>query len=336
MISQMHKFWFFFAAPWLGGCVSFHTGPMPGEPRDASFVELRGARVRFRDEGPTDAPAVVMIHGFASSLETWAAVAPTLRDRYRVLSLDLKGFGWTDRPEGDYSPEAQARLVLALMDARGVQSAAVVAHSYGSSVALQMALLRPERVTRIALYDAWVYSAQLPVFFHMARAEGVGEAMFATWYGERTEDRLALAFYDQRHVTMELVDDVERALRRPGTYAAALASVRAMHFERIEGRYRDVRVPVLLQWGREDRVTPLSVGERLLRDLPDAELVVHPRCGHFPMIEAVAASNARLAEFLDDGVADGRWRVEGAAERTTSGGEAADRTSGGETEAGAL
>jgi pimeloyl-ACP methyl ester carboxylesterase len=307
LTSRAHRLCFFVAASWLSGCVSFHTGAMPGEPRDATFAELRGARVRFRDEGPTDAPAVVMLHGFASSLETWSAVAPTLRDRYRVLSLDLLGFGWTDRPEGDYSPEAQARLVLALMDERGIERAAVVAHSYGSSVALQMALLAPERVTRVAAYDAWVYAAQLPTFFHVARAEGVGEAMFATWYGERAEDRLALAFHDQRYVTMELVDDVQRALERPGTYAAALAAVRAMRYEEVERRYGEVRVPVLLQWGREDRVTPVSAGERLLRDLPDAELVVHPLCGHFPMIEAIAASNARLAEFLDDGVRDGRW-----------------------------
>ncbi|MBX7191693.1 MAG: alpha/beta fold hydrolase [Sandaracinaceae bacterium] len=302
------------AAP-SAGCVSFHRGAMRGEPENATFAELRGTRMRYRDEGPEGAPAVVMIHGFASSLETWLAVAPALRDRYRVLSLDLKGFGWTDRAEGDYSPEEQARLVLALMDERGIDRAAIVAHSYGSSVALQMALIAPERVSRIALYDAWVYSAQLPTFFHMARAENLGEAMFAMWYGERAEDRLALAFYDQRYVTMELVDDIQRALDRPGTYAAALAAVRGMHYEQIEGRYREVRQPVLLQWGREDRVTPLAIGERLLRELPDAELVAHPLCGHFPMIEAIEASNHRLVTFLDAGLAGGRWSA------PTSGGE---------------
>lgn len=300
----------------LGGCVSFHAGAMAGEPADATFATLRGTRLRYLDEGPRDAPAVVMIHGFASSLETWITVAPALRERYRVLSLDLKGFGWTDRAEGDYSPEEQARLVLALMDERGIDRAAVVAHSYGSSVALQMALLEPARVTRIALYDAWVYSAQLPVFFHVARAESIGEAMFATWYGERAEDRLALAFYDQRYVTMQLVDDVQHALERPGTYAAALAAVRAMHYEDVEARYHEIAQPVLLQWGREDHVTPLSVGERLLRDLPDAQLVAHPLCGHFPMIEAIAASNHRLVTFLDEGLDDaGRWTV------ASSGGE---------------
>ncbi|MBN8609995.1 MAG: alpha/beta fold hydrolase [Deltaproteobacteria bacterium] len=315
MTSSMRGLLFFLALPWMAGCVTFHAGAMPGEPRDATYAQIRGVRMRYRDEGPPDAPAIVMIHGFASSLETWLAVTPSLRDRYRVLSLDLKGFGWTDRPEGDYSPEAQARGVLALMDERGIDRAAIVAHSYGSSVALQMALLAPQRVTRLSLYDAWVYSSQLPVFFHLARAESVGEAMFATWYGERAEDRMALAFYDQRYVTMELIDAVDAALQRPGTYAAALASVRAMHYERIESRYREVEQPVLLQWGREDRVTPISVGERLLRDLPDAELVEHPRCGHFPMIEAIDASNHRLVEFLDAGLANGRWS------EATSGGD---------------
>jgi pimeloyl-ACP methyl ester carboxylesterase len=281
----------------LGGCLAFHTGTMPGEPEGARFAEIDGTRVRFVDEG--EGPAVVMIHGFASSLETWSSAVPELRLRHRVLAMDLKGFGWTDRPPGDYSPEAQARLVLALMDQQGIERAALVAHSYGASVALAIALLAPERVTRIALYDAWVYSSQLPTFFHMARADGVGEALFSIWYGERAEDRLALAFHDRSLVTQELVDDVQRALDRPGTYAAALASVRAMHYETQQARYHEIEQPALLMWGREDHVTPLSVGERLARDLPGARLVIYPRCGHFPMIEHARQSTRELARFLE-------------------------------------
>lgn len=298
MFSFYRRALLMFAAPWLGGCLAFHSGAIQGEPEDAQWAELGGARIRYRDEG--EGPAVVLVHGFASSLEAWATVTPALRERHRVLSLDLKGFGWSDRPDGDYSPEAQARLVLALMDARGIDRADFVAHSYGASIVLQLALIAPERVRRIAIYDGWAYSSQLPAFFHVARAEGFGEAMFAAWYGERVEDRLALAFYDRSFVTMELIDSVEAALRRPGTYAAALAAVRAMHYERLEPRYREITAPTLLLWGREDRVTPLAVGERLARDLPGARLVVYPRCGHFPMIEHAAQSSAELMRFLDD------------------------------------
>jgi pimeloyl-ACP methyl ester carboxylesterase len=286
------------AATLTSGCFAFYSGALPHQPRDARFVSLRGVRVHYVDEG--EGSPVVLVHGFASSLETWSTVMPELLRRgHRVIALDLRGFGWTDRPPGDYSSEEQARLVFALMDRLGVRRAALVGHSYGAGVTLRMALMAPDRVERIALYDAWAYSEQLPAFFHVARADGIGEAMFATWYGERAEDRIALAFYDQRYVTMELVDAVEAALRKPGTYAASLAAIRAMHYEAVEGRYRTITQPVLLLWGREDRVTPLAIGERMSRELPGARLVVYPGCGHFPMIEHARQSTAELARFLE-------------------------------------
>ena len=281
--------------PLLTGCLGFHRGAMPGEPSDATWAEVEGARVRYVDVG--SGPVVVMLHGFASSLETWTAVLPQLAKTHRVIALDLKGFGWTDRPEGDYSPDAQATMVWALLDQRGVKKASIVAHSWGSSVAVAMTLQQPDRVEKLALYDAYVYEEQLPTFFLWSRAHGVGETLFGLYYDQRPDERLALAFYDQRFVTQQLVDDVERALDRPGTRAAALAAVRGMRFAEQQLRYRTLRKPTLLLWGREDRVTAPDVGERLARDL-DAKLVVYPRCGHFPMIEAAEQSNAELARFL--------------------------------------
>ncbi len=284
--------------PILAGCLSFHRGALPGEPKTATFADVEGARVHFLDVG--QGPAVVMIHGFASSLETWKGVIPELSRTHRVIALDLKGFGWTDRPEGDYSPQAQARIVLGLLAQRGIDHAAVVAHSWGASVALAMAMAAPERVSRLVLYDAWVYEEQLPTTFHWARANGLGETLFALFYTERAEDKMSLAFYDKRYVTEELVDAVEKALDRPGTTAAALAAVRGQRFAAVQSRYRSITQPTLLLWGREDTVTPLKYGERLSLDLPHAKLIVYPRCGHFPMIEAKSASDAELIDFLTE------------------------------------
>jgi pimeloyl-ACP methyl ester carboxylesterase len=296
---------------------------MLGEPAGARFADLEGVRVRYTDTGEPESataaaskpdgngetpntstsekPTVVLIHGFASSLETWSGVAPVLAKTHRVISLDLKGFGWTDRPEGDYSPDAQARLVVRLMDQRGVNRAAVVAHSWGSSVALSLTMHAPERVTKLALYDAWVYEEQLPTFFHWARADAVGEALFGLYYKERADERIALAFFDKKLVTEKLVESVDDALDRPGTVAAALAAVRGQDYADAEQRYHKIDKPVLLMWGREDVVTPLRFGERLARDLPNSKLVTYPRCGHFPMIEALSTSNRDLVRFLTDG-----------------------------------
>jgi pimeloyl-ACP methyl ester carboxylesterase len=298
------------------GCLSWHQGPMVGEPKTATFVEVEGARVRYLDTDESqkamqtddgdeavaaaskDKPTVVLVHGFASSIENWATVIPLLSKTYRVLALDLKGFGWTDRPEGDYSPEAEAKIILKLMDARGVKQAAIVAHSWGSSVAMMALLMAPDRFTRVAFYDAWLYEDQLPAFFHWARVGGVGEALFAAFYDQRPDERMSIAFYDKKFVSERLVEEVEKALDRPGTRAAALAGSRGMHYAEIEGRYKQMDKPTLILWGREDAVTPIRYGERLSRELPNARMVVYPRCGHFPMLEAREASNRDLMAFL--------------------------------------
>lgn len=278
------------------GCLAFHKGAMPGEPAKATFLEIDGTRVRYLDVG--EGPPVVLIHGFASAIENWVTVIPVLKEKHRVIALDLKGFGWTDRPEGDYSPRTQARILQALLDAKGIKQAAIVGHSWGTSVAMAFALEYPERVSRLVLYDAWLYESQLPAFFHLARADGLGEFLFAAFYDQRPDERIEQAFFDKSLVTEPFVEEVEHALERPGTRAAALAAVRGMHYADVEGDYGKVKVPTLLLWGREDVVTPLGVGERLLRQLPNARLVSYPRCGHFPMLEA-RESTRELVSFLE-------------------------------------
>lgn len=281
----------------LSGCLSFHRGAIEGAPKGATFAQIKGTRIHYVDEGK--GPPVVLIHGFASSLGAWSAVRKPLRENHRVIALDLKGFGHSDRPEGDYSPKAQAEIVLGLLDQLEVtEPVALVAHSWGSSVALQLALLAPDRVERIALYDAWVYEDQLPNLFLWARADGMGEALIGAFYDERADEKIAGAFYDRSYVTEALVETVEEQLSRPGTKAAALAAIRGQRFEEIEGKYKTIDKPTLLLWGREDQVTTLEYGERLSKELPKAKLVVYPQCGHFPMIEALTPSTRDLLAFL--------------------------------------
>lgn len=280
-------------------CVEFHRGPLAGAPKGATFAKLRGANIHFVDEG--QGPVVVLIHGFASSMGAWAGIRKALAGKFRVIALDLKGFGWSDRPAGDYSPKAQAEIILDLLDERGVDSpVALVAHSWGSSIALQVALLAPDQIERIALYDAWVYDDQLPNFFRWARADGLGEGLVGAFYNERSDEKMASAFFDRKYITEELIETVEDQLSRPGTKAAALAAIRGQRFDEVEERYKTIDKPTLLLWGREDKVTTLPFGERLVNELPQAKLIVYPRCGHFPMIEAVRPSTRDLLAFLSE------------------------------------
>ncbi len=278
-----------------GGCLSFHPRP-PFEPPSQSFIDVSGVRLRYRLAG--EGPAVVMIHGYGGALETWDGQFGLLARDHRVLALDMKGFGLSARPEGDYSPAAQARLVFALMDELGMKEATVVAHSFGCSVALDMALIAPERITGLVLASAWVYDEQIPMFFRWSQLGGAGEALFGLFYGERPEERLALGFRHPERIPQSLVDAVTRSLDFPGTKAAALATIRSLDFERRQKRHGEIEKPVLLLWCRQDAVSRLEYGVRLERELPRARLVVFEDCGHFPMVEARAPFNRELEAFL--------------------------------------
>jgi pimeloyl-ACP methyl ester carboxylesterase len=242
-------------------------------------------------------PAVVFLHGFGSSLDLWRSLMPDLARNHRVLALDLKGFGWTDRPRGDYSPSAQAELVWALLDARGIDRAALVGHSWGASVALAMALASPERTTRIAVYDGWVYEEQLSFLFRWARSYGVGESLITYNDENWARSQLAMGFHDARNVTPDMVKALRSRMSRPGASAAALATLRGMHFTKQQRLYPTLKKPALVLWGLQDSISAPAVGQRLAADL-GGELVMFPRCGHFPMLEAAEASNATLKRFL--------------------------------------
>lgn len=278
------------------GCHHFHAGPLPGTPQDATFLNIDGVRVHYTDVG--EGPAVVLIHGFGSSLEIWHKVVPELSPRHRVIAVDLKGFGWSGRPEGNYSPSEQGRLVLAVMSKLGVDKANIVGHSWGASVALALALQAPARVNKLALYGAWIYEEQLPPFFLWARAWGVGEFLFSAFYGERLEEQVAHAYFDATSIPQGRIDALQDLFARPGTKAAALTAVRDQHYAKIQRRYKTLKHPTLLLWGREDRVSRLHFGERLRSDIPNAELKIYPRCGHIPMLEAPGPSTRDLVEFL--------------------------------------
>ncbi len=267
----------------------------------ARYVHTRTNRaVYVEDRGPRDSalPPVLLVHGFASNHDVWRPLEPALRDR-RTVNVDLPGFGWSTRTEGDYSPQALAADLVGVLDALNIPRADVVAHSWGSSVTLALALQSPERVRRIALIGGWMYDEQIPPFFRAARLPGVGEALFSAYYTERPADRFPAAFEDPEFVSQALVDLIEASLQRPGTSRAALAAARGQAFRQLEGRYRTIAHETLCLWGTDDHVSRPRFGERLAREMPNARMAYIPQTGHFPMLEAVGATRHAVRSFLD-------------------------------------
>ena len=273
---------------WCAGCLKYQGLPADySSDEDArSIVSVDGVDVHVAVDGPEDAPAVVMVHGFASSLAVWELVLPRLVQDHRVVRLDLPGFGRSSRYEGDYSRAALAEAVVGVMDAVGVSEADLVGHSMGSSVVLTVAHAHPARVRRVAVAAPWLYEDQVPWSLRDARRPGVGEMIFGLWFVEHLDWRLRLGFAEpDKWVTEEVVQRGRAQLTREGSRAAALDVIRGLDLPALEPALPAIAAPTLVMQCDGDVVARPEYAERLAGTLPQALLEPVSDCGHFPMIE---------------------------------------------------
>ena len=285
----------------LGGCLEFQTKRFDSPLKPFGYVEIDGVRVHYRDL-PAQGEAqgvVLMIHGYAGGLVSWLHAQPALSDRFRTLSLDLKGFGLTDKAAGDYSSEAQAELILAFMDKMGVKKAHLVAHSWGCSVALELARRSPERVGQLVLTSAFVYPEQADGFLRWSQYPLMGEALFWLFYDQQLETRYTWSYLEpERHISAKGLDYLRLFQETPGVDAAALAVVRGMNLATLSAKHHEVKHQALLIWGADDRVSDPHFGARLAADLPRAQLKILARAGHAVMLERAGSYHELLRAFL--------------------------------------
>ena len=284
----------------VGSCIRFQRKDVSFSAPKKDFVKVGDRKIHVKDRGPkSPKDTVVFIHGFASSWVVWAGVMKEVGKRYRVVALDLPGFGYSDKRKGDYSPEALADVVSGLMKKKGIQKAHVVAHSWGCSVALALALRHKERVRSLTLMSAWVFEGQMVPFLVWSRVPVLGEVLFTLFYRERVGDRYAMAFFEpERYTDFRTVGLIKKALRRPGAVRASLQAVRQMRFEKLQKSYSNIEVPTLLIWGKQDHVAKETFAHKLQRELSKSRLRVLHRCGHFPMIERPHVTLRELRRHL--------------------------------------
>jgi pimeloyl-ACP methyl ester carboxylesterase len=267
------------------------------------FVDVGDAFLRVRVKGPaspsTKTP-LVLVHGFGARLENWRAVQDALSVDRVVVAFDQKGFGQSERSDGDYGPDKHGGDVLRVMDALGIDRAVVAGHSYGGGVVLRALLQDPARVTGVGLVDALILEEQVPTSFRWAKAPVLGEAIFSVLFSELPGEKYVMAFHDgQRFASAKVLDEVHAMQHQPGSTFAQLKTVRAMAYSDVEARYRAALAdkPRVVVWGEGDRVTPLRHGKKVAAAV-DAPLIVLPAVGHVPIIERPTPVIAALRDVL--------------------------------------
>jgi pimeloyl-ACP methyl ester carboxylesterase len=279
-----------------------------GEP--SQFVAIGdGVSVHLRDEGPRDAPAIVLLHGSNADLHTWQPWVDGLKDRYRVIRFDQVGHGLTGGdPNQDYSRANFVEDIREVADALELETFFLGGNSMGGKHALAFTATYPERIEGMILVD----SGGGPVIrdeedddsgnigFAIARTPGLNRIAEQITPRSLIEQSLRETVSVQEIVTEEMIDRYWEMLRYPGNRAATMARFTSDYEPLTEEEIAAIAVPALIQWGSEDTLIPLSAGEWLDQTLPNSELVVYPAIGHIPQEEAPEATLADLKIWLEE------------------------------------
>jgi len=282
--------------------------PMGGlEPSlgEAKIFDYQGVRINYYETG--QGPPVLLLHGFGASAYAWRFLGPALAKDHRVLTIDLKGFGLSAKPEdGKYTLRDQADLVAEFIRTRDLHDLVVIGHSMGGGVAL-MAYFKgrgdePARIKKLVLIDSAGYPQMLPLLIWLAKAPGLG-AVGSKLLPPRfaTARVLRKCYYHKDRITDEQIDTYAYYGSLPGAREAMVATAQQIvpaDIQAITSQYHTISVPVLIIWGAEDEVVPVSVGKQFKRDIPDSELVILPQCGHMPPEEEAPETTRIVKAFL--------------------------------------
>ncbi len=263
------------------------------------FIDVGGARVRIREEGPPDAPAMILLHGFIYSLETWDEWAASFRDDYRVIRFDLAGHGLTGPdPQERYAPEERAAFLGDVMDAIKVEEAIVAGNSLGGLAAWRFAANAPDRVSALVLLAPGAYPTN-GVSDAPVEAPAAMKLFLQTAPEAGVEATLVNLFADDALATPERAQRLRDLMRRRGNGAAFVKSIQEFTLPDPTEDLGRVAAPTLIIWGEEDRVLPPGDGGRLAAAIPDARLIIYEGVGHVPQEEAAARSAADARAFLE-------------------------------------
>lgn len=285
------------------------AGSASGEPADGPFARLGppDAPVKLYTVERGEGPPVLLIHGFGTNSFTWRHVAPDLARDHKVITVDLKGFGQSDKPYDErYAASDQAELLAQLILDRDLKNLTLIGHSYGGGIALLLALEADTRlkgrIAKLVLLDTIAYAQTIPVFFKLLDTPVVSQlGVRATTADFQVKMALRLAYYDNSKIGADEIEAYADPMKTSGGRHALIYSARQImpeDVDAISSRYASISLPTLILWCDHDRIVPVGVGLKLKRAMPDAKFALISQCGHMPQEEQPEETMLQIRDFL--------------------------------------
>lgn len=266
----------------------------------SEFLVLNGDRVHYRDTGPRGAPSMVLLHGFASSLQTWDNWAQKLEADHRVIRLDLAGFGLTGASaDEDYSDLADVQRLEQFVHALDLQEFILVGHSMGGRIAWNYASRYPNRVTHLVLLAPDGYPPEGQKLgdkpYDVGSIAELIQWVLPKWLVKKS---LESAFYNPKSLDDALLERYYDMLRAPTVRQSILARMRQTINSDPVDRLQRIKAPTLLLWGQGDLMIPSRNSADYQKALARSEVVILPKAGHLLQEENPMVALSCLLNFI--------------------------------------
>jgi pimeloyl-ACP methyl ester carboxylesterase len=267
--------------------------------RDTEYLELEGTWIRYNVIG--GGPPVLLVHGWLSSSRIWEQLAGRLAQRFTVYTLDLSGFGESDKPLTGYGVRNGSRLLYAFCAHFGLTRTNVVGHDLGGNMVVKLAADHPDIVGRLVLIATPADEDQidLPTPLWLATLPVLGPIFYTLGRLALPVRRLWMRSFvaDPNDLTEEVVEDAGRST--PAAVGQTLSIARReISRGRLARQARIIKIPLLLIAGEGDQIVDPQAVDIWARSVDQAEVCLLDECGHLPMIERTAECNAQVLAYL--------------------------------------
>lgn len=287
----------------LSGCTYMGFTDLPADEvisryadKSSRFMQIQGVNLHYKDEG--EGPTLILLHGIMASLHTWDGWAEELKADFRIIRIDIPGFGLTG-PLADrkYTIERSIKLVDELASRLGLQDFHLAGNSMGGYIAWNYAAKHPAKVNKLILLDAAGYPFEPPLILQMLRTPVIKDTM--QYLAPRFVITYALneVYGDSDKVQKSTIDRYHALLLREGNREAAV-DVFAYLQQMSSDKVSRVKAPTLIMWGDTDRWIPPVNAANFARDIPDSTVVMYKGVGHVPMEEIPLRSAKDARTFL--------------------------------------
>jgi pimeloyl-ACP methyl ester carboxylesterase len=268
-------------------------------PKNA-YVSVLGVNMHYQDTGPSkNVIPILFLHGFGSSLQTWDTWAQALSDDYRVISVDLPGFGLTGAdPSGIYTDQRSVEVLEAFLKALQIPKVVLVGNSMGGKIAWQFTARYPNQVSKLVLISPDGYAS--PGMEYGKKPDVPAIADLYRYFFSKTFLAMNLkpAYADPNTLNDALVNRYYDLMLAPGVRGAILGRMQQTVLQDPVPSLASIQVPTLLIWGEKDAFIPISNSNDYLKVMPNAKRVSLPNIGHLPQEEQPSIGLAALKEFL--------------------------------------